>query len=307
MKQWRKIKRWIVLCIITAAFAAFAAAPYNTSASPPATLDDIPKGQVVLIVNGDDVGMGPMYTDVTIEAYAAGKITSLSIIAPASDTDRAIGLLKARPGLDVGVHLTLTGDWKPLTEGPSLRRKSGQMWDSSAQAAKNVKPEEAKDEWDAQVKRILDSGLTVSHLDSHMGCYFLSDELFKAAAEVSRTYRIPLVSPYWPGRMPPEWRSLFPLASYSGIYTLSVPETLENRAAAYREKIDGLTPGVHYVFTHHAKVKPNIRLHGDLALRVNETAFWTNDETAKMLKERGIILSGCMPLKRQFEKALADL
>jgi len=307
MKQGKKNHRWIVPCVLLAAFSAFVAAPHGAFTAPPVPLDDLPKDKVVLIVNGDDVGMGPVYTDATIEAYAAGHITSLSIIAPAPDTERAIGLLKARPGLDVGVHLTLTGDWKPLTGGPSLRRKSGRMWDTDTQAARNVKPEEAEIEWDAQVRKILDSGLTVSHLDSHMGSYFLNNELFKAAAEVSRKFRIPLVSPFWPGRMPPEWRPLFPLASYSGIYTLGAPETLENRAAAYWHKFTGLTPGVHYLFTHHAKIKPGSSLYGDLGLRVDETAFWTSDETAKKLKQRGIILSGCLPLKRQFEKALDDL
>ncbi len=299
------ITRRFVLIALLVAVAAGMAGPSALFSAPPEIADEFPAGRVVLIVNGDDVGASSVYTDATIAAYAAGRITSLSIIAPASDTDRAIRLLKARPGLDVGVHLTLTGDWKPLTDGPSLRRKSGQMWDTDALAARNVNAGEAGAEWDAQVKKIVDSGLTVSHLDSHMGSYFLNAGLFTAAAEVSRKYKIPLVSPFYPGRMPDEWRSLFPLASYSGIYTIGAPETLENRTAAYWKKFDGLSPGVHYLFTHQATALPKEQWFGDMGLRVDETAFWTSDETAKTLKAKGIVLMGCMPLKRQFEKALA--
>jgi chitin disaccharide deacetylase len=292
--------------ILLSAFAlAVLSNPSGLFAAPPAATDEIPEGRVVLIVNGDDVGMGPVYTDATLAAFFSGRITSLSLLAPAADADRAIGLLKAHPGIDVGVHLTLTGDWKPLTAGESLRGKNGRMWNTDALAARNVKPEEAAVEWEAQLAKVMNAGLAVSHLDSHMGSYFNTPALFQAAFALARKYGIPLIASYTPGPMPPEWKNLFGVSSYSGIYSLNGPaETPENRAAAYWAKFAGLTPGVHYLFTHQGQPVPKNELVGDMDLRINEGQFWNDPQTAKKLGEKGIVLIGCEPLKKQFQKAL---
>ncbi len=156
--------------------AAFSGCSTNSNNSPilktKSTLEKNYNGKVVLIVNGDDVGIAEVFTDPTIDAYLKGAISSASIVAPGHDVERAIKLLKQHPNLPIGVHLTLTGDWKPLTSGASLRNSLGLMWNTAEEAAQHVVPAEAEAEWDAQIKKILDAGLEVTHLDSHMGCYF---------------------------------------------------------------------------------------------------------------------------------------
>lgn len=102
-------------------------------------MEETYRGKVVLIVNGDDVGVTPVFTDATLDAYFKGMLGSVSIIANGQDVERTVSILKTRPELPAGVHLTLTGDWKPLTSGKSLRNASGLMWDTTEAAALNVK------------------------------------------------------------------------------------------------------------------------------------------------------------------------
>jgi hypothetical protein len=196
------------------------------------------------------------------------------------------------------VHLTLTGDFPPLTpreRAPSLYNGRGTFWDTAAEAAARVAPAEARLEWEAQVRKALEAGVRVTHLDSHMGCYFQSRELFRAALEVARSNRIPLISPYIPGYVSGREEGLGLVASYVGIYQLEgMPETLANRAGAYRRLLGGLAPGRHYLFTHHACPQPRDsgEVPEDLAIRADELAFWTGELSARLLGELKCRLAG---------------
>jgi hypothetical protein len=262
------------------------------------------RGKVVLIANGDDVGAVAEWTDVTLDAYFKGLLSSASILANGHDADRALSWLKTRPDLPIGVHLTLTGDCEPLTPGKSLRNASGRMWDTPDEVGRNVKPEEASVEWEAQIGKVADAGIEVSHLDAHMGCYFQSPGLMRSAFDVAKKYRVPLISPSLPG-----WKSgnggLYPVTSYSGLYRLEgKEETLGNRTEAYWKMLDGFPPGVHYIFTHHARPAPGEAGDGDLDIRIHDNLFWTGAETRSLLSKKGFVMIGCGPLKKDFQAAL---
>jgi predicted glycoside hydrolase/deacetylase ChbG (UPF0249 family) len=271
-------------------------------------LKEIYNGKVVLIVNGDDLGVTEIFTDATIDAYLKGSISSTTIIANGHDVERAIALLKSHPELPVGIHLTLTGDWKPLTSGASLCDTTGLMWNTAEEAVQHVIPAEAAAEWEAQIKKIIDAGLDVSHIDSHMGCYFQSQELYAAAYNLAKKYKLPLTSPFIPDFLLPGERKFFALSSYSGIYRMgNTEETLENRTAAYWKKFSELSPGMHYLFTHQGWMPSDSIITGDLDLRINDYKFWTGKDTKKELSDKGYIMIGCTPLKEEFQAALKDL
>jgi chitin disaccharide deacetylase len=261
---------------------------------------------IVLIVNGDDVGITQVYTDSTLKLYFEGKISSASIVPGGHDAERAISILKENPGFEIGIHLSLTGDWKPLTPreiAPSLYNENGTMWHTQEEARENVKPEHAKIEWKAQIKKIKDAGITISHMDSHMGCYFLSPQLFTAAFELSQYYKIPLISAFYKGNMPDEWEPYLPVTSYNGIYTIpGKEETLENRTQAYVKMFQNLTPGIHYLFTHQGILPEGQKPFGDMNLRINESRFWSSEETSRRLKEMGILVKPFSELREEFSK-----
>ncbi len=256
---------------------------------------------VSIIVNADDVGAHPLFTDASLAALETGRISSASIIVNGSDARRAFALFRSHPEYDVGVHLCLNGDVLPLTpreRAPSLYGPSGTMWATEAEVAANVVPREAQMEWDAQVRRALDAGLIITHLDAHMACYFQTRELFAAALAVSRRFRIPLITPYVPPSTSAGEFEFRPVASYTGIYRIEgQSESLQNRMDAYRKLLGGLRPGVHYFYTHQGMRPGDGELFGDFDLRIDESLFWTTERSTALLQSLGIRLVGCSALQ----------
>ena len=154
---------------------------------------------------------------------------------------------------------------------------------------------------DSPLRKVKDAGIKISHLDSHMGCYFLTPELFQVAFDLSRQYKIPLMAAYYP-TMPKAWKNYLPVTGYLGIYSIpGKKETLENRTEAYRNKFQSLQPGVYYFFTHQGILPAGRRPYGDLDLRVNEYKFWSGKEKTAMLKEMGLSVKPFSALKNVFK------
>jgi predicted glycoside hydrolase/deacetylase ChbG (UPF0249 family) len=300
MQQTRRYYRW------SAGAAFFVLAPILVGCG-----GDSPRTEantIRLIVNADDVGLHPIFTDASLDARLAGAVSSLSIVACGRDADRAITLLKRHPELDVGVHLALNGDGPALTPrqvAPSLYNRDGVMWATENEVASHVRPEEAKIEWEAQIRKIRDAGLHVSHLDGHMGCYFHSRELFLAALDLAKQLQVPLIASNRHADIPAEDRDLFAVASYTGVWRMGgAEETLENRTEAYRQLIASLGPGLHYIWTHQGKPTPDSEGLGDLDLRIDDYLFWTGAAAHGVRDELGFEMIDCSSLETQFRAAL---
>jgi predicted glycoside hydrolase/deacetylase ChbG (UPF0249 family) len=265
-------------------------------------------GAVQLIVNADDAGGHVLFTDASIEALRSGRISSTTVLMPAPDADRAVSILKAHPEYAVGVHLTLTGDWPPLLPRQKVRslyNENGTMWATEEEVGVHVKPEEAVMEWEAQIQKALASGINVTHLDSHMGCYFISRELFRGALGLAVKYRLPMIAPYIPSFVTPEEKPLFPIASYEGVYDLGgAEENLANRTQAYRTLFERFGPGIHYVFSHHGRPVEDPSEFDDLPIRIDDFDFWTGDGAADLLAERGFTIISPARVTELFRSAL---
>jgi hopanoid biosynthesis associated protein HpnK len=126
-----------------------------------------------LIVNADDMGLHPGINAGILRCHREGIVTSASLSPNGVAFEEACGLLKGAPGLDVGVHLTLV-DEVPLSapgEVASLA-PSGRFPRDYAVLFRRlllgqVREAELEGELLAQVARVRDAGLDVSHLDSH--------------------------------------------------------------------------------------------------------------------------------------------
>jgi hopanoid biosynthesis associated protein HpnK len=133
-----------------------------------------------LIVHADDFGMAEAVNAGIVEAHDRGIVTSTSIMATGPAFEHAVALTKTRPSLDVGVHLTLT-EQRPLTgatTGASLVGPDGRFPPHLVQfAARYLRGKVALDavrkELDAQIRRVLDAGIAVSHLDGHQHVHVL--------------------------------------------------------------------------------------------------------------------------------------
>ena len=132
-----------------------------------------------LIVNADDFGMTEAVNQGIVEAHESGIVTSVSLMATGSAFEHAVALAKTRPKLAVGVHLTLT-EQRPLTSGAatSLVAADGRFPAHLVQfAGRQVRGKvvlaQVRAELDAQIRKVRDAGISVSHLDGHQHVHVL--------------------------------------------------------------------------------------------------------------------------------------
>jgi chitin disaccharide deacetylase len=162
-----------------------------------------------LRVTADDFGFTPGVTDGILEAHEKGIVTHTSIMAGGLDFDRAVALSRKRPGLGVGIHLTLT--WgNPLSSPssiPSLVGADGKLV-SLGELLKRflmgrLARGEVSGEWEAQIRRVTQAGIIPTHIDSHHHLHLLPG-LFPLAAQIARKYKVPWLrrpaEAIWQGR-----------------------------------------------------------------------------------------------------------
>jgi len=152
----------------------------------------------IAVLHCDDVGMCHAANEGAFEALANGPATCGSIMVPCPWFEEAAALATASPGVDLGVHLTLTAEWLSYRWGPvasrdrvpSLLDAEGYLPRTAIEVAKNAKPEEVEIELRAQIEKALAAGIDVTHIDSHMGTVFFP-QLVPVYAKLAREYRVP--------------------------------------------------------------------------------------------------------------------
>lgn len=118
-----------------------------------------------LIINADDFGLSEGVNYGIIKAYKEGIVNSTTIMANMPGFDHAVSLAKQHQDLKVGVHLTLT-TYKPLLKTHKHIVKEDGYFKSQEEIA-TIDVEEAYMELKAQIQRVIDSGITIDHFDSH--------------------------------------------------------------------------------------------------------------------------------------------
>jgi predicted glycoside hydrolase/deacetylase ChbG (UPF0249 family) len=103
-------------------------------------------------------------------------------------------------GLSVGVHLTLTSEyrgyrWRGLTNGASLHDDEGFFPATAEEALQRVDAEDARAECRAQIERALSWGVDVTHLDTHMGVLQAGtsrSDLYEIYLDLAEDFRVPV-------------------------------------------------------------------------------------------------------------------
>lgn len=124
-----------------------------------------------IIVNADDLGESLAINDEIFSRIESGKITSATILANGEAVADAATRCARFPNASFGVHLNAT-DGYPLapTSGlaPILNESGRFDGDKLRRVSINSTLREALYvEWAAQISRLIDAGVPVSHFDGH--------------------------------------------------------------------------------------------------------------------------------------------
>ena len=128
-----------------------------------------------LIVNADDFGLTPGINRAIAALHDAGAVTSATLMANGPAFEDAVALARARPTLGVGCHVVLT-DGTPVCSPrtiPSLMARDGHSFRPSlgsflaALLTYHIDPGDIEREAVAQIRRLQQAGVPVTHLDTH--------------------------------------------------------------------------------------------------------------------------------------------
>ncbi len=244
-----------------------------------------PKDAKVLILHIDDVGMSYDSNLGAIKAMEEGVANSLSMMMPCPWIPGFFKYLEKHPTLDAGLHLTLTSEWDNYRWGPlagkpavpGLVDKQGAMWDNVRLTATNASPDEIETEIRAQLERSRSMGWEPTHLDSHMGTLFATEDYLKRYLKVGMEENIPVMFPGGHNTMIAKtagatgltkditdaigqqlWESGLPVLDdlhnvsygWKGNETMNDEDLMAYKTKKYIETIEKLEPGLTMVIMH---------------------------------------------------------
>ena len=130
-----------------------------------------------LIVNADDLGIAEGVDRGILEAHTAGVVTAASLLANGASFAHAVRLARAAPALSIGVHLDFVAG-RPLTKARSLVDARSGRFHSLARLAclaalGRVAEDDVIGETSAQIARVRDAGVQVTHVDSHRHAHLI--------------------------------------------------------------------------------------------------------------------------------------
>lgn len=156
----------------------------------------------LVIIHEDDVGMCHGANAAFLDLFRRGICTSGSVMMPCPWVSEIAAAARNDPGLDLGVHLTLTSEkqhyrWGPLTRPSALAGLTdadGYLWNNVGDLRRRAHVEAVEAEMRAQIERALAMGIDVTHLDAHQYAA-MAPEFVATYARLGQEYRVPVMFP----------------------------------------------------------------------------------------------------------------
>lgn len=265
-----------------------------------------PADTKLLIIHADDIGVSHSENEATFKAFEKGIVSSGSIMVPCPWLPEVGVYAKAHPQADLGLHLTLTAEWRdykwggvvPKTELTSLVDAKGFFPDNSEAVARSARLDEVEKELRAQVERARQFGIDPTHFDSHMGSLLSTPELLKLYIKLGHEYKVPVMlhDQFARPLLGAEYNTLITKNDVvtDMIYIASPVDYKRGMKQFYTDAIKGIKPGLNVILIHLAFDESEMRAvtvdHPDYgaAWRQADYDFFTSEECRKLLSENKV-------------------
>jgi chitin disaccharide deacetylase len=272
-----------------------------------------PSDAKLLIIHADDLAVAHSEDAASFDALDKNAITSASVMIPCPWLNEVAAYAKSHPDADLGLHLTLTSEWKTYRWGPveskdkvpSLLDPSGYLWQDTPLAVRALKADEAEREIRAQIERAIAMGIHPTHLDSHMGALFSRPDLFEVYVKVAREYKLPFLSFIAPSA-PTELTSILSKNDVvlDSVVIAGPPLQASDWKTFYANAIRNLKPGITEIIVHLGY--DDVELQAVMVDHVDYGAAWrqrdydvvTSPDFKKLLEENHVILIKWKDLKK---------
>ncbi len=254
-----------------------------------------------LIVRADDLGAFHSVNVACIDTYKDGIVKSVELMVVTPWFPEAVKMLKENPGLDVGLHLTITSEWenmkwRPLTPCPSLTDENGYFYPMMSPNPAYPGQSVVENKWDiseiekefrAQIELGLKNVPQISHLSGHMFSTGFDPEVVKLVKRLADEYNLPAMD-----RTGAVEQYNFEYVGYDG-----PSKTPADKEASFIKRLNSLEKGKTYMFLDHPALdNPEIETIGhigyeDVAMdRQGVTDIFTSEKVKQIIKDRGIEL-----------------
>jgi len=266
-----------------------------------------PANSKLLIIHADDLAVSHSENDASIKGIEKGSISSASIMVPCPWFEEIAEYGRNNPTVDLGLHLTLTAEWKHYKWGPVTSRDSvtslvnaqGNFYPDVERFATNADAAQVELEIRNQVKKALRSGVDVTHLDTHMGALAAKPEFILAYVKVAQEFGLPQLLTKQIQKL--EIENLQSLLGKNSVFLdqlyMATPADFKNGMADFYTKVlNEVRPGLNCLLIHAAYDDVEMQAitmdHPDYgaAWRQADFDFFTSPECKKLIEENNIVL-----------------
>lgn len=277
----------------------------------------------VVIIHADDLGMCQSTITACKELFEMSGISSAAIMVPCPWFLSAARLRKDVEIVDLGVHITLTSEWKDYRWRPistidvesGLFDSQGYFHASSKEVQKNGNPEFVRHELNAQINKAMSEGIVPTHIDTHMGSVahpkFMFDYINAGLSRKIPSMLFRLTKNGWMDIGLDEANATIvemlltnleeqgvPLLDHLRSIPLEVPE---NRFGQAKDIFNTLPPGITHFIIHPATETPELKaITPDWMSRVGDYQLFREKGIHDYLKNIGIHVIGYQDVKSAF-------
>jgi predicted glycoside hydrolase/deacetylase ChbG (UPF0249 family) len=274
-----------------------------------------------VILHVDDLAMCHGANRAFLELANAGLVTCGSVMAPCPWFREIAEAAVADPRLDLGIHLTLTSEWRhyrwrPLStasRASGLIDDDGYFWRDVVSLRAHLVPEAAETELRAQIEAAIAAGMRPTHIDAHMAAAMLP-ELLDMHVRLGLDYGLVPILPrgirWAPDRE--SYQDTLARLDTGGLPVIdhfrgTLPVGPEETQTRYRETIAGLAPGITH-FALHATVPGEIEIIAPdhAGWRTREYELFCSGAVATWCAAAGIAAIGYRDIQRLWRDGLTE-
>ena len=284
-----------------------------------------PSDARVLILHADDAGMCDEANKAIQPYLENGDIQSTAVMMPCPYAEDMQAWYKQNPKKDVGLHLTLTSEWKTYRWGPVADAKSvpglidpaGFFWHEVPGVVQHATADEVETEIRAQIDKAISLGVQPSHIDTHMGTLYGSLGFTQAYMKVAMEYNIPAMVIEFTEPVVARFRQQgYPitddLVSFASGYTLpklddfyAAPggDTYENKKQNFFQLVHSLNPGITEIIFHPSIETDNLKsITNSWQQRVWEAQMFSDPEVVQFFKDENILFTNWKDMITRFRE-----